>query len=392
MTQLQRETTLWSTRILSYSIIAREKVTHLLIACGSNMCNALPLLVGLHFSVVDLRWGVRNTATDDHMTIDICLGEIERCMKTSTAASFVFLSGERYGWRALPNRVDNDEFKLVLSHVASAEDKRVIQGWYLQDENSQQPVFILQRISTMKARTDIPHHNDFWRQAQSIIQSAVRSAFAHADISDEVRRNWGISVTEREVLKGLLDRIGRPNSQVEVDSIVLMRTIKGLEEAARNGNDKANMYYTPRDDDRELLNALRDRVHTCVPSSAIKQYTVAWSPRGLSFDDHSAEVRSITAEFVSRVKNLIDLGLQKRKLLVDSEKEFLHHHSFALIRYEAFFGRTDVKSAMANLVMQEGPVVRCLYGASGSGKTSATGVVAYDLRYSHLPMGAVVLL
>ena len=76
-------------------------------------------------------------------------------MKDSSAASFVFLSGERYEWRALLNWFDNDEFKLVLSCVASAEDKRVIVDWYLRDLNGQPPVLILHIIF------EILHYNDF---------------------------------------------------------------------------------------------------------------------------------------------------------------------------------------------------------------------------------------
>lgn len=58
----------------------------------NRFCQSL----GLTFNTVDLRWGVRNESTDDHMTIDICLGELQRCMSSSTAASFVFFAGERY--------------------------------------------------------------------------------------------------------------------------------------------------------------------------------------------------------------------------------------------------------------------------------------------------------
>ena len=35
--------------------------------------------VGYFFNVVDLRWGVREGATDEHETTDICSNELIRC-------------------------------------------------------------------------------------------------------------------------------------------------------------------------------------------------------------------------------------------------------------------------------------------------------------------------
>jgi hypothetical protein len=38
--------------------------------------------------VVDMRWGVRDEATDDHMTTDLCLNEIDNCQRLSTGPNF----------------------------------------------------------------------------------------------------------------------------------------------------------------------------------------------------------------------------------------------------------------------------------------------------------------
>ena len=44
---------------------------------------------GYEFQVVDMRWGVRDEATDDHMGTDLCLREVELCKKLSTGPCFV---------------------------------------------------------------------------------------------------------------------------------------------------------------------------------------------------------------------------------------------------------------------------------------------------------------
>ena len=59
------------------------------------MINAYPKIttfcqeLGYEFQVVDMRWGIRDEATDDHMGTDICLREIQMCQRLSTGPNFV---------------------------------------------------------------------------------------------------------------------------------------------------------------------------------------------------------------------------------------------------------------------------------------------------------------
>lgn len=39
--------------------------------------------------IVDMRWGIREEAEDDHTTTETCLKEIEACQKLSTGPNFV---------------------------------------------------------------------------------------------------------------------------------------------------------------------------------------------------------------------------------------------------------------------------------------------------------------
>ncbi len=47
-----------------------------------------PLVLATFFQVVDMRWGVRDEATDDHMTTSICLEEIRNCQQVSISPTF----------------------------------------------------------------------------------------------------------------------------------------------------------------------------------------------------------------------------------------------------------------------------------------------------------------
>jgi NACHT domain- and WD repeat-containing protein len=47
---------------------------------------------GITFHAVDLRWGIRDEATDDHRTAEICMTEIDKCAAQSLGPVFVHFS------------------------------------------------------------------------------------------------------------------------------------------------------------------------------------------------------------------------------------------------------------------------------------------------------------
>ena len=44
---------------------------------------------GYDFQVVDMRWGVRDESTDDHMTTELCMRELRACQELSTGPNFI---------------------------------------------------------------------------------------------------------------------------------------------------------------------------------------------------------------------------------------------------------------------------------------------------------------
>jgi len=47
---------------------------------------------GLEFQVVDMRWGVRDEATADHKTNELCTQEIKNCQRLTPGPNFVVQS------------------------------------------------------------------------------------------------------------------------------------------------------------------------------------------------------------------------------------------------------------------------------------------------------------
>ncbi len=91
---------------------------------------------GARFQAIDLRWGVREEAGHDQRTMEICLGEIERCQRTGIKPNFIVLLGDRYGWRPLPGRIEAEEFRAVRKGIADATPRELVDGWYRLDENA----------------------------------------------------------------------------------------------------------------------------------------------------------------------------------------------------------------------------------------------------------------
>jgi len=106
---------------------------------------------------VDMRWGVRDDATDTHMTTELCLQEIKACQEISVGPNFVVsvhvtitfnfravfftkrthgiliwtffyqtLLSERYGYRPLLPSIDAQEFELILSTTTDEQTRELL--------------------------------------------------------------------------------------------------------------------------------------------------------------------------------------------------------------------------------------------------------------------------
>jgi len=77
---------------------------------------------GLEFQVVDMRWGVRDEATDDHKTTELCMQEIDNCQRVSVGPNFVvdcsFFSIERESKQTI-RLIGISRSKIWLSSVAN---------------------------------------------------------------------------------------------------------------------------------------------------------------------------------------------------------------------------------------------------------------------------------
>ena len=71
----------------------------------------------MHLQIIDMRWGVRDEATDDHSTTKICLEEIKNCQDMSVGPNFIFLGGQKYGFRPIPPVIPLEEYQIMRESI-----------------------------------------------------------------------------------------------------------------------------------------------------------------------------------------------------------------------------------------------------------------------------------
>ncbi|ELU02390.1 hypothetical protein CAPTEDRAFT_71578, partial [Capitella teleta] len=106
--------------------------------------------LGLEFQVVDMRWGVREEAQDDHMTSSLCVKEITKCVRSSAGPSFVALLGQKYGYRPFPAQIPSEEFQVIRQMLIDNQtDVTILDTWYREDCNQFPCGYRLQAISSI---------------------------------------------------------------------------------------------------------------------------------------------------------------------------------------------------------------------------------------------------
>jgi hypothetical protein len=177
---------------------------------------------GARFQAIDLRWGVREEASLDQQTMEICLREIERCQQTGIKPNFIVLLGERYGWRPLPARIEAQELESILSAASEDGRRRLLwrenqlaagNGWYRRDDNAVDPEYTL-RPRELRVAADAPEEKKKaarereakeWTGTENSLRDILCSAIARLGwpTDDPRRTKCEVSATHQEILKGL---------------------------------------------------------------------------------------------------------------------------------------------------------------------------------------------
>ncbi|XP_018423713.1 PREDICTED: NACHT domain- and WD repeat-containing protein 1 [Nanorana parkeri] len=365
---------------------------------------------GLTFEVVDMRWGVRDYASVDHMTTDLCLKEIEACKKTSIGPYFIGLVGNRYGYRPMPRLIGEEEFNILYKKVLKNEaEAQLLTHWYWKDINAVPPMYVFQPITV-----HLPHFSDNnpshaelqlkeikkWRESEKRISQALRLAAENAQkeglITLEQKHKYFKSVTEWEIECGLLasdtDEAGSTMFFREVKDINLCKDGLQILDVKEDGSHDSEA--------QDLLEELKSRI-VQKHQNKVKTLTVELSKQALKAnylqmlcDQVIAVVNHQILRCLStREKDISELQ-KKHPWLGGLMQEVTHHLQLSHTKSEVFCGRQEILETIVSRIKNSEACVQAplvIYGASGSGKTALMCKTFELLRQSATADGHHVL-
>ncbi|XP_054751872.2 NACHT domain- and WD repeat-containing protein 1-like [Lytechinus pictus] len=346
----------------------------------------------LDFQLVDMRWGVRDEASTDHTTSQICLREIQKCQNVSMGPNFLFILGQRYGYRPIPATIPASMYGILSEHVTNGDHINLLSSWYLRDDNTVPPVYVLQPIME-QVRKQWSTISD---QLVSILRRAASDAGKAGQITEAEKQTFFMSVTEQEVREAL------DSKNPDDHCVGVLRTITDLEEHLGKTNtskfcdlDSENRV---QGDAKELLGDLKDQYATKrLNEQNIHQFNVKWSPKGVdpSRSDHRTYLdqfsNAVTNNTINLIKNAktkyTHYELSKDELFI----EVCNHAEFCRSKCINFHGCEDIIHAIFEKIKDEKfrkPIA--IHGPSGSGKTSIMAMVQENAQ-KHLGHPCVVV-
>ena len=183
---------------------------------------------------------MRQESVDDHRIVNICMEEIKRCQEKSLAIAFIALLGDKYGWRPLPPSVEADEFEALLQ-LTDQSDRELITRWYLRDDNSVPPCYLLQPISTQfpihsANKDEMSKAWADWGKVEKRIRSYLRSAAKTAGLKEEAKQKYVVSLTQLEVEKGVVT-----DPEASERSLVIDRRFDSINEEDKEARNFVNI-------------------------------------------------------------------------------------------------------------------------------------------------------
>ena len=331
---------------------------------------------GAKFQAIDLRWGVSEESRLDNKTMDICLGEIRRCLKVSPRPNFLILLGDRYGWQPPPARIPQEEMGVILNSLTAGEKDKLLR-WYRKDENAIPAQYVL------LARKG--EYKDYrrWAPVEKSLLDILRRGAEASQLVEEKKIKYLASATHQEIIHGTLNPHEDYSGQEEHVFACLM-TISNLQEDECMGDfveitkGKFDPYC------REALAALRREIEKKLPPSNVHKYRGRLKKGKDGQLQLSIEKKKLFAAAVyDHFRAVIDQEIEKVVGIDPLEKEINLHREFRNTLLNHFRGREDILKTIHEFISGKESKLFCLLGESGSGKSSimAKAMVEAQGRY-----------
>lgn len=350
---------------------------------------------GLEFQVVDMRWGVRDEATDDHMTTELCMNEIKNCQRLSVGPNFVTFLGQKYGYRPIPTYIESQEFSKIIGilNELNVSEVELLYTWYREDTNAIPSTFILQPISSILIHFNNKKEPDLMQKDQSIwwetlgkLQQVLRLAanelYKRGLMTNDEKHNYFMAVTEREVINGVLKLKETRNTclayvrQIQKINMSNTKQVSKFVDLLPDGEVDAEA--------AQMLADLRDeRLVTKIHPDNIIKFKLSWSDReGLNEDDHYEYLITFINHFYRNIVKLVRRAMRKQDVSSFGKivTEILQHGHACSSVSKIFLGREAELQSIKEYVTGSLNRPLILHGAGGSGKTCLLAKAASMVR------------
>jgi WD40 repeat protein len=356
---------------------------------------------GVQVILYDMRFGVKDENTKDHMTWVSCKEAIQQCHEGSDGLYFLSLQADRYGYRPLPKYVDEKVLKEVVNGKDNAQESlELLKQWYILDENHCPPRYELKPLRVgSDGKWDDP---EYWSKVlpqlgESVLDSV---AFETCSSTDDEALLVNRSVTEWETLFGL---------HCDKDRCYWVHRSFDAEKLKAYSSD-AN--YHKLTDGKEgvlpeksillKLDNLKAKMKSTLRADQLCELLKPLSPSDY-FDETRCVKYSRKWEKVARncleneLEKVIVKSVEWQKgydgIPVDHLEEILHHCSVAFDKARNFFGREELIQNALTVLNKNGEktetvlsgIALALVGRSGCGKTALMSKLALPAADANIP-------
>ncbi|XP_067950412.1 NACHT and WD repeat domain-containing protein 2-like [Watersipora subatra] len=341
----------------------------------------------LEFQVVDMRWGVRDEARQDHSGSKTCMDELRSCQELSLGPNFVCLLGQRYGNRPLQSEISLHDWEIIVSALESlgGEELDLLKNWYQRDDNGIPATMIL---TPLNERCPVVQEKQFSDEISPKLHAYLRKGVQKAvddKLMDEKQANkyfW--SVTEEEVYKGVLSL---SEEEARNHTLCFVRNLVNI----NYQDDKADRFaeleqVDEKVENRETSTMIKDLITaTKKHLGAENSFTFAdveWNDMtSANMENLKGYLLEFGEKFEKEIKNIIRRAADKKNpikghSLADMLTEIVEHDHQALAKHKTFQGRADIMAAIRTYIHSESTFPIIMYGDSGFGKTSLLAVAS----------------
>ena len=324
---------------------------------------------GITFQAIDLRWGVSAEHVNRHLTMDVCLEEVKRCLDESPKPNFLGILGNRWGWQPAPRYIRDELVEIIKRTMGSDDDSLFLEQCYpisSLDCNAVPPVRQLD-LGAPEGRGS----------NETRLRGLLEAQVGRVQFSKEEQSFLELSATAMEFQVALMEK--EYFAELESSVLVIERTIAGLP------LDSGSYPYIDIFDAKfctlhaERLDGLKRHLRTLLTSSQFLSYSEKWiglaaatDARGLNpeitHDGLADFARQVLSTLAEQVQGRI-AEISKRE---PTELEQELHERFGVEACRVFAGQSADMEALKNVFQTQGleQPATLVVGTAGGGTTT----------------------